>query len=189
MKKTFYFLLLLISIPAFAQNQEQSDEQSDEQIKELVKFGMFREIFWLRPIKHIGWVTDYEKLYSVSQKQQLNDLITQYEKETTIEFGIVTLDSMRTHSDRFEELSLRIANEWGIGKYEKDNGILVAISSDYRKIRIQNGNGIEKIISNEETKQIIDNVFIPEFKNNLYFEGTYRGIQELMQLLNRKLEE
>ena len=50
-------------------------------------------------------------------------------------------------------------------------------------IRIQNGYGIENILTNEETKQIIDNYFIPNFKTGNFFEGTKQGTVELMEKL------
>src|SRR5690606_15073990 len=100
---------------------------------------------------------------------------------TSAEIAIVTLDSLRATSDNFDDLSLRIAQKWAIGKSGKDNGILIAISKHHRKIRIQNGNGIEKIISDDETKFIIDTYFIPEFKNENYYSGTRNGMLELMK--------
>ncbi len=114
----------------------------------------------------------------------MNDLITKFEKETSAEIAIVTLDSLRATSANFDDLSLRIAKKWGIGKAGKDNGIVIAISKHYRKIRVQNGNGIEKLISDDETKFIIDNYFIPEFKNENYYSGTLNSITELMKKLN-----
>lgn len=77
----------------------------------------------------------------------MNDLITKFEKETSAEIAIVTFDSLSATNSNFDYLSLRIAQKWAIGKTGKDNGILIAISKHCRKIRIQNGNGIEKLIS------------------------------------------
>lgn len=71
-------------------------------------------------------------------------------------------------------------------KKHKDNGVLIAISKGYRQIRIQNGNGIEKIITDNETKEIIDNFFIPDFKKGNYYDGTLKGLVELINLLKPK---
>jgi len=93
---------------------------------------------------------------------------------------------MKTSKDKFEDLSLHIAKTWGVGKKYKDNGILIAISKGYRQIRIQNGNGIEKIITDDETKEIIDKYFIPDFKKGKYYDGTLKGLIELIKLLKSK---
>lgn len=110
-------------------------------------------------------------------------MITKFEKQTSNEIAIITLDSLRVTEENFDALSLRVANEWGIGKPEKKNGILITISKKFRKIWIQNGIGIEKILSDFETKQIIENQFIPYFKNDDYYKGTYNGILEIIEKL------
>jgi len=180
MRTLFFLILLLNNLNAFSQemNQRSIDSLKIEAVES------FQNLYWLNPIKHYGWVTDYEKLYSKNEIKILNDLINEFEKETSAEIAIVTLDTLRVTSDNFDDLSLRIAQKWAIGKSGKDNGILIAISKHYRKIRIQNGNGIEKLISDDETKFIIDTYFIPEFKNENYYSGTLNGILELMKKLN-----
>jgi len=180
MNKLFILISLLIHLHVFSQeiNQHTTDSLKIEAVEN------FQKLYWLNPIKHYGWVTDYEKLYSKDEVKVLNDLITKFEKETSAEIAIVTLDSLRATSANFDDLSLRIAKKWGIGKAGKDNGIVIAISKHYRKIRVQNGNGIEKLISDDETKFIIDNYFIPEFKNENYYSGTLNSITELMKKLN-----
>jgi len=179
MRTLFFLILLLNNLHAFSQemNQHTIDSLKIEGVEN------FQKLYWLNPIKHYGWVTDYEKLYSKDEIKILNDLIDKFEKETSAEIAIDTLDSLRATNANFDDLSLRIAQKWGIGKSGKDNGIVIAISKHYRKIRIQNGNGIEQVISDDETKFIIDNYFIPKFKNENYYSGTLNGIMELMKKL------
>jgi uncharacterized protein len=117
----------------------------------------------------------------------LNQIITDFEKETTVEIAIVTIDTFKVSKDKFEDLSLHIARTWGVGKKEKSNGILIAISKGYRQIRIQNGDGIALILSDEETAEIIQNQFFPYFKKEDYFEGTQAGILKLIGLLRKRL--
>ena len=172
MNKLFILISLLINLHVFSQenNQGSTDSLKIEAVES------FQNMYWLNPMKHYCWVTDYEQLYSKDEVKVLNDLITKFEKETSAEIAIVNLDSLRATSANFYDLSLRIAQKWGIGKSGKDNGIVIAISKHCRKIRIQNGNGIDKLISDDETKFIIDNYFIPEFKNENYYSGTLKGI-------------
>ncbi|HEX8574712.1 MAG TPA: TPM domain-containing protein [Flavobacterium sp.] len=146
-----------------------------------------RQTFWNNLPKPLNWVNDYEGLYTEEQEAGLNKTINKFEAETTIEIAIVTIDTLKVSKNKFEDLSLHIATTWGVGKKNKDNGILIAISKGYRVMRIQNGNGIEKIITDEETKQIIDNYFILAFKMGNYFEGTLNGLQELIRLIKTKI--
>lgn len=98
----------------------------------------------------------------------------------------MTLDTTKTSQEKFDDLSLHIAQTWSIGKKDKDNGILIAISKEHRRIRIQTGNGMQNIISDNETKEIIDNYFIPEFKKGEYYLGTKKGLIALIKLLKSK---
>ena len=56
-------------------------------------------------------------------------------------------------------------------------------------MRIQNGYGIEKMISDAETKEVIDKFFVPSFKNGEYYEGTLIGLSKLIELLNSKKQD
>lgn len=136
-----------------------------------------------------GSVSDYENLFTKSEIFQLDSLITDFQSRTTIEIAVVSLDDLFTDKENFDDYTLTLANAWGIGQEEKNNGILVAISKKFRQMRIQNGKGIEKIFSDDETKQIIDQYFIPKFKNGHHFEGTKDGISALIKILQTKQQQ
>lgn len=133
-----------------------------------------------------GYVNDFYRLFTVSQLNSLDSLVTGYEKKTSTEIVIVTLSSMLVNNQNFEDYTLQMANKWGVGKKDKKNGILVAIAPDLKRLRIQNGVGIQKIMTNEETKTIIDSVFIPHFKKGDYFKGTMQGLIVIMERLKAR---
>ena len=99
---------------------------------------------------------------------------------------MLTIEGTRTNQRDFDEFTMLIGNTWGVGKEDTDNGILIAIAPDLRRIRIHNGRGIEKVLSKEKTKEIIDTVFIPYFQDGKYFEGTKQGILALIKALPPK---
>jgi uncharacterized protein len=82
-----------------------------------------------------------------------------------------------------EDWTFRVMNTWGVGQKNKNNGILIGISKGYRHMRIENGYGLEKNLTDQETKKIIDDEFIPFFKQAKYFEGTLNGLKALMKKL------
>ena len=86
----------------------------------------------------------------------------------------------------FQSYTLLMFRTWGVGTKEKNNGILIVIAPALRQIRIQNGYGIEKIITNEETKTIIDKNFIPHFREQKFYQGTREGILAMIRLLEKK---
>ncbi len=140
----------------------------------------------------VGYVNDFENIYSFKQIQSLDSICSAIEKESTIEIAVVTIDSALIYTlDSVEgkrmsidSITLVLAQSWGIGKKGKDNGILIGFSKRYRTIRIQNGNGIIKTLSNSDTKRIIENITTPEFKKGNYYDGLRKGILALYAKLN-----
>ncbi|RZL66387.1 MAG: TPM domain-containing protein [Pedobacter sp.] len=139
--------------------------------------------------KPIGWINDFEKVFSPTEIKTLDSLVSNFEKETTIEICVLTVDTAMVSYKEFENYILATSNYWGVGKKEKDNGIVIGFSRGHRKIRIANGIGIEKLISDKETNEIIEKYFIPNFKLNKYYEGTFAGTTELMNLLRTKIKK
>ena len=133
------------------------------------------------PIHSLGWTSDYEHIFSTDQILELDSIISKFEKETTNEIAIVTIDSSWTTKEKFDSLILTIANDWSVGKKGINNGIVIGISSGLRKIRINNGYGIEEKLTDTETKRIIEDIILPEFKKGNYFVGTKNGLLALMQ--------
>ena len=133
--------------------------------------------------KPIGRVNDFEGIFTIEQSHVLDSMLISFEKKTTIQIAIITIDTSMMKKDELDAWTLKVLNSWGVGQKNQDNGILIGISRGYRRMRIQNGYGIEKILTDKETKQIIDNDFIPFFKKAEYFEGTVNGLNALMKKL------
>ena len=132
------------------------------------------------PIRPLGWTSDFEHIFSDAEITELNLIINNFEKETTIEIAIVTIESTWTTVAKFDSLVLATAKNWGIGKKDTNNGIVLGLSSGLRKIRICNGYGIEAKLSDFETKKIMDEIIIPQYKQGNYFEGTKKGLLAIM---------
>ncbi len=131
--------------------------------------------------KATGYVNDFTNLFTPDQRHVLDSIITFNEKQTSNEIAIVTLNSNMLGKCSLEDYAIALGKNWGVGKKEKNNGIVMAISKDLRQITIRNGYGIEKIFSNAETGSIIDSIIIPEFKKDNYFEGTRQGLLAIIE--------
>lgn len=131
----------------------------------------------------VGYVNDFEHLFTPGQIDTLDRLLYDYEQKTSIEIAVITIDSSLTMSANFDFFTLKTMNAWGVGKKDKNNGVLVGVSRMFRKIRIQNGAGIEKVMPNSETKKVIAEAFLPLFKKGEYFQGVYNGVKTLMNRL------
>lgn len=184
-RKLVLISLFFISNVAFAQTIERKQNDSLKQRA----VNLFREVYWNNLPKPKGWINDYERVFSEDEERKLDSVISKFEKETSVEIAVVTIDTIKVAKEKFDDLSLHIAKTWGIGKRVKDNGILIALSKGYKRIRIQNGNGITKIISDEQTKEIIEDDFIPEFKKDNYYKGVLEGINKIIDYLRLKIQK
>ena len=114
-----------------------------------------KESYWTTIPEQIGWTNDYENIFTKQQINSLDSLIADYEQRTSIEIAVITIPSTAVEKDGFNELVFEIAKTWGVGKADKDNGILIGISKGHRSIWIANGIGIEQLMSDSETKKVI----------------------------------
>ena len=135
------------------------------------------------PDKPIGWMNDFEGFFSKQESEFIDSLCAAFEKETSIEIVLVTIDSTFVTIDNFDNYITRLGNFWRIGKKGKDNGIIIGLCTGISKIRISNGYGIQTRISDSDTKMIIDKFILPSFRQNDYFEGIKKGIAEIIRKL------
>jgi uncharacterized protein len=147
------------------------------------EFGEFASVIYkiLYPLKSLGWTSDYEQIFSSQEVTELDSILNDFEYKTSNEIVVVTFDSSWTTKEKFDDFVKSIHNDWGVGKKHKNNGIVIGICTNLRKIRINNGYGIELKLTDKETKKIIDEIMLPEYKKGNYFEGTKNGILALMQ--------
>ncbi|WOD45254.1 TPM domain-containing protein [Hwangdonia lutea] len=129
----------------------------------------------------MGYVSDFEKIFSERQISHLTKIITDYEQKTTREIAIVTISSIEPYGN-MKDYSTDLANEWKIGKPEKDNGLIILFSKNLRQIRIATGTGTEQKLTDEICKSVLDNTIIPEFKKGHYYSGIESGLNQLILL-------
>lgn len=147
-----------------------------------------RKQFWDSMPDPTGLTTDFENIFTTKEKNHLDSMILNFEKRTSIEFCIVTLDTMKVNMERFGELPAYIEKAWGIGKKETKNGIVICLSVGYRAIRIGAGSGIADYISDKETTAFITKNFLPDFKKGKYYDGTLNGLTAIIGLLDNRLK-
>lgn len=130
--------------------------------------------------KQQGAVTDLEAVFSIEEREKLTRIIAEFEKRTTNEIAIVTVNSIGNYKD-FDQYAIDLSNSWQVGKLEKDNGLTIVLSKELRKIRISTRPGTQKILTDARCKAIIEETIIPEFKNNTYYAAVEKGLLELIK--------
>ena len=124
-------------------------------------------------------VNDYSNVFDSVQRQELSDIIYDYDIKTTRQIVVVTIDSISPYSD-IQKFSTDLGNYWGVGTAEKDNGLIMVLCKPCKKIGIATGTGTEKILTNEICKEVIDKTIIPEFKKGNFYAGVKNGVEELI---------
>jgi len=126
-------------------------------------------------------VVDLSNLFLNIEKDSLTQKILQYEEETTNQIAILTIDSI-PKNNTIQYYGTQVANSWGVGQKDKNNGLLITISKFDRQIAISTGIGAEQTITDNDCKVIIDQLMIPEFKNQDYYKGVDKAIDSLILL-------
>lgn len=185
-------LILFLAIPgnkAYCQNQnEVNDPCILPKLPVMNRFELaeYRLSLWDSLPGAIGWVNDFEGLFSNEEENILESLIAHFEQKTSIEIMIVTIDTNMVSKEKFGDFSEHIMRIWGIGKKMKKNGIIICISSGYQEIRITTDLGIEKYMTEIKKLQILKKNFLPHFEKNNYYEGTFKGLNALLSHLSKR---
>lgn len=127
----------------------------------------------------IGNVNDFEQIFDKNQIQELENIISDYEKKTSREIAIFTVKSIEPY-DNMKDYAQDLSNRWGLGKEAKNNGLTIIFSSQRKEVRISTGPAAKKILTDAMCKEIIDNVMIPKFKQGAYYAGLKNGVQEII---------
>ncbi len=149
----------------------------------LLSFSIFSGQIPKKPEK-IYPVVDEANLLSNHEEQLLNTKLIDYFKNTSTEILIVTIHSLQGANENI--VAAQIGEDWKIGEKEKDNGIVILVSKNDRKVAIQSGYGTNIHLTATKTKQIISNEIIPYFKKNHFYEGLDKGTEAIFQVLEGK---
>lgn len=188
MKPLFFILFLFLFFSSF-QNDVTAQSVPDYSLYEKMSSGeleLYRQSVW-DSLPAIGWVNDFGGLLTNNEEDSLESLLQHFEKETTVEISILTVDSNMVHKDRFNDFSDHILKTWRIGKLLKKNGIVICISKDYKKLFISTGAGISRYISDPEKNRLIQQSFIPQYIEHNYFTGTLNGVNEIINRISSKM--
>jgi uncharacterized protein len=125
-------------------------------------------------------VTDYAGILQPQEQAALERKLVAYDDSTSTQIAVVIEQSLE--GDDLFDYTLRLVEKWGIGREGKDNGILLYIAYDDRKIIIQTGYGAEGFLPDALAKRIIENILKPAFRQSQYYAGIDRATDIMMDL-------
>lgn len=132
-----------------------------------------------------AWCNDYVSVFSTEERQILDSIIGSHEAETGNEIAIVTIDSSMLGNCSIEDFSTELGNAWGVGKKDKNIGVLMVICPQQRKLRIATGYGSKKILTDAYAGIIIKTQMLPHLRDGEYFEGARAGLVSIINKLKK----
>ncbi len=124
-----------------------------------------------------GYITDFAEILSPETESMLESELAQFTASTTIEIAVVTVNSL--DGDDVATYANELFREWGIGKEETNNGLLLLVAPNEREMRIEVGYGLEGVVPDITAGQIIEELITPAFKLGDYDGGVIAGVQAL----------
>ncbi len=131
-----------------------------------------------------GPVVDEAGLVDAGWAQRLSDLsraARAREGGTGVQLQYLLVRSLE--GEAIESFSMRVAERWRIGSKGKDNGVLVVVARDDRRMRIEVGGGIEGALTDAQSGRIIRNIMAPAFREGRYGEGLYQAGRQILAAL------
>ncbi len=128
-----------------------------------------------------GRVVDDAHLFDRGLEARLTEQLQQHERETGNQVVVVTLDSLQERT--IEEIGVDLGRKWGIGQEGQDNGVLLIVAPNERKVRIEVGYGLEGQLTDATASVIIQNAILPRFRDGDMSGGIEDGVGRILAVL------
>ena len=128
-----------------------------------------------------GRVVDQAQMLDAATEARLTEQLAAHEKASGEQLVVVTLANLQGLP--IEDFGYQLGRHWGIGEKDKDNGALLLVARDERKLRIEVGYGLEGRLTDAQASVIINQVITPAFKSGDYAQGISDGVTAMLQVL------
>ena len=127
-------------------------------------------------------VYDYADVLNATEEKALEDKLIHFSDSTTTQIVVITIESLK--GEDIGILTPRWGQEWGIGGTAKnDNGVIILLAKEERKIWISPGYGLEQYLTAGTVGEITRNIIIPEFKAGSYYKGLDAGTTAIFEVI------
>jgi uncharacterized membrane protein YgcG len=117
------------------------------------------------------WVEDQGQVLGADYGALITTISQQLKDKTTTELMVVTVDNLDGLT--VEDYAEQLFKQLGVGQRDKDNGVLILLSRDDRKVRIEVGYGVESILNDAKAGRLLDEHAVPHLKDNQFGRGVY----------------
>lgn len=128
-----------------------------------------------------GQIVDNAGLLSAEDRMAIEAELKALEAQSTDQLVVVTVPSLDGYD--IADYGYQLGRHWGIGQAGKDNGVLLIVAPNERKVRIEVGRGLEPVVTDLMSKIIIENAILPEFRRGDFGAGIRAGVRDLKDTL------
>lgn len=128
-----------------------------------------------------NWISDPDDILGGGAEYEINEILQQLEDSLSIEVAVVALNSIE--GDDPHEFAFALFNQWGIGKAEDDNGLLILLTLDIRDITFKTGYGLEGVLPDILCKRLQMENMVPYLQNNDWDMGMIEGVKAVAATL------
>ncbi len=125
-----------------------------------------------------GRINDYGAMISPEAKAEIEAKLQQFESAESTQIVILTVPSLE--GDPIEDFSIRVAEAWKIGHKGSDNGVLLIVSRDEHKVRIEVGYGLEGSLTDLLAGRIVRDEIVPAFSAGQFDAGFAKGVSSII---------
>ncbi|MBQ0753151.1 MAG: TPM domain-containing protein [Gammaproteobacteria bacterium] len=128
-----------------------------------------------------GRVVDNAEMLSPAAEAQITQMLQAHEQGTTEQVVVVTVPNLQGYP--IEDYGYQLGRHWGIGQKGEDNGALLIVAKQERKMRIEVGYGLEGRLTDAATSTIINQIMTPAFKQGQFEQGIGNGVAAMVKVL------
>jgi len=143
----------------------------------------------LQPVPALtGHLVDNAGMLDAAQRDKLEAVLLDYETKTGSQIAVLTVKS--TEPEAIEQFSIRVVEAWKLGRKGVDDGVLLMVARDnpaaLRRLRIEAGRGVQGVLTDAQSKRVLQDVIAPHFKTQNYYDGLVAGVGAIATLLNQE---
>lgn len=131
-----------------------------------------------------GRVVDDAHILSSDTIASLEQALADYEQGTSNQVVVATVSSLE--GDNIEDYGYKLGRAWNIGQKGKDNGVLLIVAPEEHKVRIEVGYGLEAILTDAQSSEIVHGIILPRFQQGKMQQGVVEGTQAILSVLGGK---
>jgi uncharacterized protein len=125
-------------------------------------------------------VTDLTGTLNAQQRSELETRIAAFESGRGSQIAVLLLPT--TRPEEIDQYAIRVAEAWKIGRRKVDDGLILVVAKDDRRLRIEVGYGLEGAIPDSVSKRVIDERITPRFREGDFYGGVRDGVDQLIRL-------